>query len=398
MNEIADNASPAVHVRAPAFDERALPSFIIPHRMGYRWKHFNHRISVWKFGLARADNPGHPWADHLSAHTVGGPFTVGSVSGEHPRVTFGYQRVELDSTRRLGAARRQILVTLGPDGHYRGRHTFDRRAINLRGYSRVVPLITGFGFDTNIEQPKLYTPKYDPSHGYQTRGIGARVKVVDIDEESVTLEFALRFGFGSSMDRPNHNEALRDARVQAELDVALVGVNDVPIHTGEVGYDLEYDEPLIAVEQDIPSPPEDRTRVTLQGDPGASFGFTGMQSFNFELAPRRSCGWNAGWPMGDDLRAEAGRHPIYGPPGYYIRELALHLELESYDAETGEASFQFEGYASNSTRSVAFHAMRNNFSGRMAWVQADGSAGRHRLTRAFPTGSSRFSLLDFEAE
>lgn len=388
------DGAPDIIVRSPSFDERALPSFIIPQRMGYRWKHFNHRISKWKFGLAR-NGSGHPWADHLAAHSVGGPYSTGLVSGEHPSVKFGFQRVELDSPRTVGAARRQLTVTLGPSGVFHGRHTFDRRALNLRNYKSIVPLITGFGFDTDVRQPNVYTSAYDPAHGYQTRGLGAGLDVVEMDEHSVTVAFSLRYGFGSSMDRPHHNEALLDARVGAELDIALVGVNDVPVHCGEVGYEMDYEEPQLAIEQAIAPAPDHQKRVVIDGAKGAPEGIVGLQSFNFDLTPSRSCSWNDDWPGGDELRGGNGGHPRYGQPGYYIRELTLAIDREAYDSSSGKASFLFDGYASNATHSIAFHPMHSRFEGRMVWLQTDGALGPHTFARDFETGRSEFSLLDF---
>lgn len=386
---------PAVHVQSPAFDERAYPHFILPTRMGYRWRYFNHRIAAWKFGLAR--NGDHPWADALRAHARGGPFSENIGEEECPRVKFGYQRIEVDSIERIGAARRKIDVTIGPDGLYRSTFSLDRDALHLSGYSEVVPIITGFGFDTSIPQSRLFPSNYHPGHGYLTRGIGAGVEVADLDDRSLDLDLWLRYGFGASMDRPHHNEALRDARVGAELDIALIGVSEVPVSEGRVDYEIAHDEePKIGVEEQLPPAPERDKRLILQGTPRAPAGIWGIQAFNFALTPERDCRWIEDAPFGDDFDGPGGAHPEYGKPGFYIRELTLDLQQKAYDANSGEAAFVFDGYASNATMSIPFHCMHSAFTGRMVWLQTGGTTAPYDFSSAFETGVSDFAFSEME--
>ena len=383
--------SPSVIVRSPTYDQKAHPSFIVPTRMGYRWRHFNHRISVWRFGLVQ-NGGGHPWADHLRTHTRGGPFSDGLGSSECPRVKFGCQRIDADSVANLGAARRAFQVVLGPSGVFRGRQRLSRSELNLTGYRSVTPLITGFGFDTSIPQSHLFPSNYHADHGYLTRGIGADVHVTDLTDEYVEIEFWIRYGFGASMDRPYHNEALLDARVAAELDVALIGATDVPVRTGSVDYGLSFDSPKIGIEQEIQAASPDQQRIRLDGEQAAPSGLYGVQGFNFELSPERYCEWNQHWAFAQDFWNRDGGHPKYGKPGYYIRELTLDLQQNRYDSRTGESEFSFNGYASNATLSVPFHPLRYHFTGRMAWIQADGTNQPFELNSEFQTGATEFAL------
>ena len=383
--------APSFIVRSPTHDRRACPSFVLPTRMGYRWRNFNHRISVWKFGLNRSDG-GHPWADSLQAHSVGGPFSDGLGQGECPQVKFGFQRIDVDSIEDLGAARSTIRTTIGPGGTIQGTKRFGREALSLTGYRSIVAVITGFGFDTGVDQTRLFPRQYHPAHGYVTRGLGADIRVTDLTDESVEIGFSLRYGFGASMDRPHHNEALLEAQVGAELDIALIGATDIPFQTGRVDYQLDYEEPQIGVQQQIDPAPRDLQSIRLDGESRAPAGIWGIQGFNFDLSPDRSCDWNRDWPMGEKLRGEGGGHPKYGLPGYYIRELTLDLSQRSYDPRTGEAEFLFNGYASNSTLSIPFHPLRSHFTGQMIWLQSEATTEDRSISSEFQTGAAEFPL------
>lgn len=363
--------------------------------MGYRWRHFNHRIAAWRFGLAR-NGGGDPWADQLESLSIGGPYSNELLRHECPKVKFGYQRVDVDSIERVGAARRRLDVVVDSSGVCRGTRRFDRDELHLSGYRDIAAVITGFGFDTAIPQSATYPNAYQPAHGYLTRGLGAGVEVVDMNDEWVELSFWLRFGTGASMDRPHHNEAMLEARLAGELDVALIGVTDVPVHRGDVSYRSEYGEPKIGVGTPIDGIPKRLQRIEIDGTASAPRGIFGVQSFNFDLTPSRSCQWNRDWPLGDDLRGEDGGHPEYGAPGYYVRELTIDLQRERFDPKTGRGSFLFEGFASNSTFSIPFHPLHCEFSGQMVWIQADGARKPVNFAAEFPTGASEFPLEAME--
>ena len=307
---------------------------------------------------------------------------------------FGYQHVDRNATRHAGATRRHLEVVLDDSGVHRAEYTLDRAALGLDEYDTIVPLITGFGFDTDIEQDPLYPRRYDPAHGYLTRGLGADVSLTELDDETLTLSVWLRYGFGAAMDRPHHNEALLYARIAAELDIAFVGLDGVAWQTGSVDYRLEYDDPKIGLQQSLAPATDDQKRIVLQGRPGAPLGCVGIQGFNFELSPVRSCRWNADWPLDDRLRGSGNEHPLYGPPGYYIRELTIDVSPHRYDPSTGRAEFMFDGFASNATRSVAFHPLCSHFRGRLAWLQLDGANPRVQFDSEFSTGRADFSLFD----
>lgn len=380
-------------VETPRFHEGSHSQFILPTRMGFRWRHFNHRIAIWKFNLAQ-NGGDHPWADELRAHSLGGPFSEHLGKEERPRLKYGFDHVTADSVDQLGAARRKLNVIIDSSGIASGTRRFDREELCLSGYQDVVAVITGFGFDTSIPQNSFFPSGYHPAHGYLTRGLGGRVAVTEITDREIEISYWLRYGFGAAMDRPRHNEALLDARVGGELDLALLGTSEVPIQRGDVHYELEYDEPAIAVQQPIDPAPKRLQRIRLDGKPSAPAGLYGIQAFNFELTPHTSCEWNRNWPLGDQFRGEHGEYPKCGAPGYYIRELTVDLRREHFSPATGEATFLFDGYASNSTLSIPFHRMRSEFSGSMVWLQADVTTDSISFDSEFSTGASAFALAD----
>lgn len=388
-------SAPSVIVETPTYDRGAHPSFVLPTRMGYRWRHFNHRVAAWKFGLLR-DGDGHPWADRLQTRSVGGPFSNDLLRDERPELKFGYQRIDVDSVERIGAARRRLDVLLDSPGAHRVDERFDREELDLSGYRQVVAVLTGFGFETDVPQPVSYPNAYRPGHGYLTRGLGARVQVSEVDERSIELSVWLRYGIGAAMDRPHHNEALLEARIGAEIDFALIGVTDVPVHRAGVSYETEYSEPKIAVGAPLESIPDRLKRVQLDGTASAPAGFVGIQGFNFELTPSTSCRWNRDWPLGDHLRGDDRGHPEYGAPGYYLRELTVDLERERFDPDSGRAAFLFDGFASNSTFSIPFHPLNSEFSGEMVWIQAPGERRDVEFASEFPTGTALFGLDQME--
>ncbi|MFB6264079.1 MAG: hypothetical protein ABEL76_10715, partial [Bradymonadaceae bacterium] len=155
-------------------------------------------------------------------------------------------------------------------------------------------------------------------------------------------------------------------------------------------------EPKIGVDRPVPSVSDERARIELLGEPRAPAGLMGLQGFDFDLTPDRSCEWNRGWPMGDEFRGERGGHPDYGPPGVYLRELTVDLTRHRYDRDTGEARFSLDGFASNATHSIPFHPFRSRFRGRMAWLQIEGAGPPIQFDSPFAPRQRSFPLADME--
>lgn len=374
-----DSVEPIVReVDAPA----ARTQFVVPTRMGFRWRYFNHRISNWSFDPTPEGR--------LDVKARGGPYSARLGEEEYPSLDYGFLRVAGD--RRYGpvATPRSLEVVVGPSGLYCARHRWGIDELGLGAYDRVVALLYGFGFDTGIPQTSQYPAGYSAANGYLSRGLGAGVRVVSRTDDEVEVGYWLRYGIGTSLDRESHNEATLEARIGGRIDMLLVGFDgDRPEH-GRVEYDLEYSEPRIAVEQEIAGPRPEQRRVQFERARPRGFGVYGLQAFNFNLTPRRSCRWTRDWPLGDEMRADRGGPRAYGPPGYYVREMTVSVDRNSESDAGGD--FELEGYASNATYSIPFHRFRSHFAGRMIWLPARAEVERGERSGPFTTGAASFSL------
>lgn len=351
----------------PGHDPRACTSFIVPDRFGLRWKTLNHRVSLWQVRLAPRPGEGCR-ADTLDTAFIGGDFSTGDVMSDIPRVTFGFQAVDAETPVLAGAARLRIQANVGPEGVVQGQESLDRDQLALTGYEFVTAFVEGLSLATDVPQGPDYPKGYDPAHGYTSRGIGAWVDAVQGEDGGLVLDWRVRFAHGTS-DRKDMNAAMAQAVTGVTLDVLLVGVSDrVPIH-GLVDYTVV--SPLAAPLDDVPClhPPVEETRVTLAGSPGPWQGFYGITGFEYFLEPPEEEG-----------------------AGYYLRDLDVSLTLDAHDPATGEASFDFEGYASNASGFIVFYAMSNHFRGAMAWVPASVQASHGQVSETFTTGAAEFDL------
>jgi hypothetical protein len=374
-------------------DPQACSSFIVPNRLGYRWDKLNHRISTW----TTEHRPTHQTcrADELYGNFIGGDFSTGEIGQDTPEIKYTAQPIDADDTSQFGAARVQLEATIGPDGQIEMTESFSRDALNLRNYPCVVAIIEGFSFDSSVQQSHDYPEDYDAEHGYTSRGFGASANVTATDDSSIELTWALRFEIGASPDREDHNEAIEHARVGGKLDVLLVGVaNKDLLHTGSKSYTLEYPEPEALEEQTIEPPTPDQQRLELSGKSGAGAGFHGFSSFDFLLSPvedescanRRDC-------SGGELCMDNGQcEDLYGPEGYYVRELTVDMSRSAYDDSTGEAVFMVNGYASNSTEFIAFNGLRSTFEANVAWIQGIDAPAPIVIEETFETGDTSYSL------
>ncbi|MGM0556281.1 MAG: hypothetical protein ACQEVA_07865 [Myxococcota bacterium] len=374
-------------------DPAACTNFVVPNRLGYRWDKLNHRISNWEFEHRPADQTCR--ADELYGNFIGGDFSTGEIGQDTPEIKYTGQPVSAADSSQFGAARVQVEATIGPDGRVEMTESFARDELNLRNYPCVVAIIEGFSFDTSIEQSEDYPENYDASHGYTSRGFGASANVTATDDSSIELTWGLRFEIGASPDREDHNEAIEHARVGGEIDVLLIGVADKDLlHTASKSYTLDYPEPEPLDEQTIEPATEEQQRLEITGTSGAGAGFHGFSSFDFLLSPdedgtcanRRDC-------SGGELCMEDGQcEELYGPEGYYVRELTVDMTRSSYDDASGQAVFMVDGFASNSTTFIAFNGLRSTFEADVAWIQGIDAPEPIVIDETFETGETSHSL------
>jgi predicted small lipoprotein YifL len=372
----------------PPHDDDACSEFVVPTRLGFRWKALNHRFSAWNQQLDR-DGDRRCRAETLEVDHVGGDFSDGN--DEVPRLKYGFRERTGPGPTRVGVARRTIEVSIDTTGVATGSQTLARSDLNLRNYRDVVALVEGFGFQTDVEQSDAYPDDYDPAQGYTMRGIGASVEA-SADRETVELDYRLRVEPGTSPDREPHNRAVPHARLQGRLGVLLVGVSDTPVATGSVAYSYQHDKPAAFEEDDFSPAARGKQLLTLQGDPEAGRGVFGIRSFDIELTPDLACSQDGDCPAGETCRDDGSCTEELGEPGFYLRELTVDLSLESFDESTGEANFLFDGYASNASQAVGFWSMQADVSGDVAWLQTGGSSETHRWESDFETGSTSFEL------
>ena len=370
----------------------ACTSFVVPSRLGYRWDQLNHRISNWETVQRPADSTCR--ATELYGNYIGGDFSTGETGQDTPLIKYTGQPIDAESTDNFGAARVQLEAIIGPEGTVEMTETFDRAEVGLEGYPCVVALIEGFSFDTSIEQSDDYPDDYDPAHGYTSRGFGASANIAATDERTITLDWSLRFEIGASPDREDHNTAIEHARVGGGLDVLLIGVASTDLlHTGSKSYSAEYPDPEPLEEQVIEPASEQEQRLELTGKAGAGAGFHGFSAFDFALSPEESGCSNSRDCSGGEACMDNGQcEDLYGPEGYYIREMTLDLSRASYDDASGNAVFMVNGFASNSTEFIGFNGLRSTFTGDIAWVQGIDAPEPIVIDETFETGETTHPL------
>ena len=378
----------------PAHDEDTCTDFIVPSRIGMGWRDFNHRISLWSLRLDR-DAAERCNSDLLKLHYIGGDFTTGETRDDAPHVHYSFQRVAGADNFFVGAASVSVPLRFERVDEVTGQQQYSRDELNLEGYEGVVALIEGLDLRTGVEQRDDYPDDYDPAHGYTSRGIGVDVEVTALDDETITLDYTVRFASGTN-DRPDMNRAIPFADNDGALDVLLVGYNETTPLRGTVDYSLEYEEPVAFDPQVIdPAPIEDQ-RVVIEGDPTVGAGIYGMSRFWFVLDPPLTCILDQDCSGGETCSDDMCSTDI-AEPGYYIRELTTGVELESYNADSGVASFLFNGYVSNSSV-LAFKALHTQFDGELVWLQLDGAGDQVSFDEQLEVLMLDIPLADYEGE
>jgi len=374
----------------PVPDPDACRRFVVPQEMGLGWDKINHRVAAMS---VRLDHD-HCRARKLQVTQLGGDFSTGEAGTDTPYVDFAYQRVDTPHPN-VGAARVTQKEYIGPEGTLTKQHTYDRRKLHLLGFEQIVPFVEGFQFDTGIEQVDGYPDKYDAVYGYTSRGIGMSVRVSELTDTEVTIEYTIRFETGGSPDRPSLNKALAYARVLARLDVLLVGVDGWPVHQGDIAYDLSYDRPKPfqgSNEMPLEGASEETQTLQVAGTPGDPPGFYGLSAFDLKLTFDPACRSHLDCVFGDTCGDDGECDMTEGLPGEYIRALRAGVEMTDYDETSGEATFLVDGYASNASQAIAFMALRNHFTAHVSWIQTSAVSERHQFEKEFDTGDATFPL------
>lgn len=359
---------------------------VVPTRMGFAWEALNHRISTMDTRLDYGCG-----ATEGRTTIIGGDFTTGEVMDDDALLR--WRQLELDATDlgdcgpRFGRVSLETVVT-APTYTERMRRTVSRSGLGLRSRGTVHGVIQGFGFDTRGGRLEGFPEDYNPDHGYTTRGYGMEVHVRDLGGDELEVIVDVRFEPGLSHDRENHNEAMPFAAIATRVDVLLVDSVRTPVHTGGVSYVTEHPAPPFGRDVPVPPPPEEARRVVLQGTPGAPEGFWGWRKFDFLLEPPEACSRRSDCARGNVCTEEGVCSRDAGVPGYYIREISVDLDLLDFDAQSGIATFDVLGYASNATRVIEFYALQSTFRGEFTWWQAPVAARAEDHALAFPAGSA----------
>lgn len=387
------DGSDAADAGPPPHDDAACRSNVVPTRFGYRWRDLNHRVSKWNTRLSADESPCPP--AHLDYTVVGGPFSDRDFD-DKPTAKIGFRRIDAAESTHVGTALRRVDATVGADGVAEGTASYERDAVDLADYGSVVPVVAGFAVDTDTEQPDGYPEDYNPAHGYTIRAFGASVATASIDEERLEIDYRFEFQPAASPDRPQMNDALEHARIDARLDILLIGTSRRRIHRGTTSYETTFPVPETGTDDDFDHAPEEDQRITLEGTPNLPAGVFGFQSFHFDLATQLDCLGGDDCPAGESCNEDGTCTRKYGRPGFYVRELGVDVQLDDYDPTSGRADFSADGFVSNATRLIGFYSLESSFEGRIAWFQVPGAGPTVRASRTFDTGATEWHLDSFD--
>ena len=344
----------------------ACQEFLVSQSFGLSWKNLNHRISRWDIDPLKPEC----LAENLNVQFIGGDWTTGKFSTDFPIYQYRFQKVKKQN--KVLAQRIQLSheITLKKDWSTQLKifniNEIGFNAIKAKSY---VALIEGIKINTDIPQSKDYPiDTYKPSLGYTSRGMGIKLELKK-DKENLELKLNSRFEAGTSDERPKMNSAIPHAKIKFEIDVLLLASETEAIETKKA-YILKYSKPEgLRKEQKI-EPADKQTQETIVKGPKdlSNVGIFGFSEFNMVL-----------YPKGEGL-------------GYYIRDLSVDISLDSYDKASGEAKFLVSGYASNSSKMIAYHAMVNDFSSKFYWIPGVESKNSKLLKAEFKTEATKILL------
>jgi hypothetical protein len=345
----------------------ACPRGIVTAGMGLRWQRVNHRMSLWRMAPFTGTCPQVvPDDAFLSAAYVGGPWSTGQTATDTPTASYRYWSV--DAPGMVGFAQKSVTITIdAPDDSATADAAIDLAETDMEGFDDYAILLAGLELTTDVPQvDPAYPVNYDPQHGYTSRGIGAGVMWLDVSGGVARFSAWARFAHGEA-DRPPMNQAIPRARTQATVHALLVGVNRGAITETAHGYFLEYDDPRLLLAPDYDHAPAALRALTIDGEPGFDVAFAGLTAFDFDL-------------FGSVEK------------GDYIREFSVDVKLTGYDAETGIAQFDVDGFASN-IGLLTYERMENDFSADVALIQVPaGTAQQRTIKEPFATGETLLGL------
>jgi hypothetical protein len=367
-----DPADSAPEVENPIGDVRiaeggGCPRAVVTSGLGLAWKWLNHRISLWQVAPNWNDCPTEYFnGAELQAGYVGGNWSTGQTATDAPAVEYRYFAVDGEGSAAFCSVEVELYIQT-PADYAEGTVEIALDQCGLEGYDDYAAFINGLLFATDIEQlDPDYPTNYDPALGYTSRGIGAAVEKVEVREDSAKITVSARFELGPA-DRGDMNEAIEHARTKATVTLLLVGLREAAVTTVERGYELTYDPPRPLFQQKYDHATPEQRRVKIEGDPGFSTAFLGVEGFNLAL-------------FGSVEK------------GDYIRELSVQAELLSYDTATGAAVVDLDGYASNASL-LTYEIMETDFEARLALVQLPGGkAEAGQVKRQFEVGQTTIPL------
>jgi len=244
-----------------------------------------------------------------------------------------------------------------------------------------------------VPQDAAYPEDYSPALGYTTRGAGVRVELVEVDADVATLRVDVRYEHGAS-DREDMNRAMQVARSRVSVGVALVGTQ-APATRADVSYQLSYLRQRAGVDPEHARATAAQTTVAVAA-PGRNSerGVAAFTAIDWALTAPTTCSPQERCPTGDAC-VDGVCAGVYGPPGFYLRELAASVNVDGATPEG--VALTVDGFASNASRAIAYFALTHDFSAQVAWFDVD-AAGPVTVGGAFETGASTFPLASAAQE
>lgn len=350
------------------------------------WADLNHRISV--FGVRFVAPEAGCTAAAADIEFVGGDFTSGEVATDEAVFDATVRRLALDPAL-AGATRVRVAGVTEPGGLATGTLELDLTTHGLDPYDTFVVWLDGLYFDTDTPQADDYPTDYEPRLGWTSRGLGASVRVVERDGDTLRLAWTARFEPGLSEDdafRETMNDAIPFARVATSLDIAVLGLAPgVASATAEGSYELAFDEPYAGTRDLEPFASEEERRLALPGRSEAPAGFVALTGFDLVLDPPSDCTTDADCDPGDVCDGDTCARQT-GDPGYYVRALGTGARAPDAADPDGTLPVELRGYASSASRFFAFRPLRYTASHRVVRVQLDVASDAAPLTAIWPFG------------
>ena len=350
-----------------AADPSACDRAVVTSGFGLRWKRVNHRLSLWSIAPETAGCPQTVPDDvALSVGMIGGPWSTGRVATDAPSAAYEYFATTTGGAAAFAFVDVPITID-APNDTGNGETRIAAADVGLADRETYVAVLAGLTLNTAVSQVDPdYPADYDPAYGYTSRGIGAGIEEPVIEDGAIRVSAWARFEHGPA-DRSDMNEAMAHARTEAVVHVLLIGVDGGAAATVDHAYRIDYRPPWPLFQPEYDHAPLDLRRTSVDGAPGLPVALAALRSFDFRL---------------------------FGSveEGDYMREFAVAARILSYDAETGRAELDVEGYASN-VGLLTYETMENDFTAGVALIQLPGgSAVPGVLSAEFETGETVLDL------